>query len=55
MKSWHGFEVVFKDLVGFAFIELSSQITFFQASEKKSAKEFIILFYWNLHKPTELL
>lgn len=40
MKSWHGFEVVFKELVAFAFIKLPSQITFFQTPEKNLQKSF---------------
>lgn len=46
MQSWHGFEVVFKELVAFAFIKLPSQIIFFQTPEKniwKRVYHFILL------------
>lgn len=44
MQSWHGFEVVFKEPMAFAFIKLPSQITFFQTPEKKNLEKSLSLY-----------
>lgn len=53
MKSWHGFEVVFKKLVIFVFIELCFlKMHSFQTLEN-FAVVFVTFFFFNLNKPNK--